>query len=192
MSTFSRQLDERQWALWSLALPVIGFLLLLGLAQPVAAHTEGKMQLSAAEAGPYKLTVWTSPDPAGVGELHVAVALVLAEDASPVLDAQINVQLTPVDGGSGQSRPATTEDSENKFLYEAVFEPTEPGLYQIDILVNGADGSMGEAGFELDITGGSSFNSLYLIPIALGLVAVILLIVAFRGRGTAANQSTPD
>lgn len=151
---------------------------------PVRAHTAGKMQLSAAPAGPYKMTVWTSPEPATLDELHVALAVVLAEDASPVLDADVNVQLISADGSPVLEEPATTEDSENKFLYEAIFHPATRGLHQVNIQVSGADGATGNASFELEIVGESGLNVLYLIPVGLGLAAVAMLFFALRGRRT--------
>lgn len=151
--------------------------------RPVGAHTAGKMQLSAAPAGPYKMTVWTSPEPATLDELHIALAVVLAEDASPVLDAEVLVQLIPANGSPVLVESATTEDSDNKFLYEAIFEPATPGLYQVDIQVSGIDGATGDASFDLEIVGDSGPNLLYLIPAGLGLAAVFLFFYALRGRG---------
>ena len=109
--------------------------------------------------------------------------MVLAEDASPVLDAEVLVQLIPADGSLVLEEPATTEDSENKFLYEAIFEPATPGLYQVDIQISGIDGATGNASFDLEIVGDSGLNLLYLIPAGLGLAAVFLLFFALRGRG---------
>lgn len=158
------------------------FILMAILAGRVEAHTAGKMQLSAAPAGPYKMTVWTSPDPATLDELHVALAVVLAEDASPILDAKVIVQLVPADGSPVLVEPATTEDSENKFLYEAIFEPPKSGLYQVDIEVTGTDGTTGNASFDLEIVDDPGLNLLYLIPAGLGLAAVLLLFFALRSR----------
>ncbi len=146
------------------------------------AHTEGRMRLSAEEAGPYKLTVWTSPEPVEEGELHIALAVVLAEDASPVLDAAVTVSLSPENGGERLNEPATTEDSANKFLYEAVFDIAETGTYRVDIRIVGVDGSLGESSFNLEVSSGSSINWLYFIPVALVLGAIILLFIALRGR----------
>lgn len=169
---------------WNTILIVWSILFLIAvLTDPVGAHTAGKMQLSAAPAGPYKMTVWTSPEPATLDELHIALAVVLAEDASPVLDAEVLVQLIPADGSLVLEEPATTEDSENKFLYEAIFEPATPGLYQVDIQISGIDGATGNASFDLEIVGDSGLNLLYLIPAGLGLAAVFLLFFALRGRG---------
>lgn len=166
---------------------IFGAILCLLICNPeqVDAHTAGKMQLSAAPAGPYKITVWTSPDPAEVGELHVAIAVVLAEDASPVLDGDVVVQLTSSGGDQQLIQPATTESSDNKFLYEAIFEPTVPGHYEVEIQVSDSDSATGNASFELEIGDTSSSNLLYLIPAGLGLAAVLLLVLAFRGRRSA-------
>ena len=152
----------------------LGGLLLAAL--PAAAHTEGVMQLAAAPAGSYMLTVWTSPDPAVVGELHVAIAVVQAEDASPVLEADILIRLTPQDGGPAISGPATIENSENKFLHEAILEVNERGTYLVEIFVEGADGGAGQASFPLVVEGGSGLNwTLMLVAVAVVASAVILI-----------------
>jgi hypothetical protein len=108
--------------------------------------------------------------------------VVLAEDASPILDAEVIVQLVPVDGSPVLKELATTEDSENKFLYEAIFDPPNPGFYQVDIQVIGSDGGTGDASFELEIVDNSGLNLLYIIPAGLGIAAVLLLLFALRSR----------
>ncbi|UCG25209.1 MAG: hypothetical protein JSW55_04205 [Chloroflexota bacterium] len=155
---------------------VLGLFSLLLLSPTVAAHTEGTMQLAAEPAGPYMLTVWTSPDPAEAGELHVAMAVVLAEDASPVLEADVLVRLTPEDGGPVVSGPATTEDSENKFLHEAILEVPYGGEYLVEIFVEGADGGVGEASFPLMVEGRPALN-LPMIVLTAGAVAIAVFLV---------------
>lgn len=150
------------------------------IARPLTAHTEGKLQLSAVPAGPYQLSVWTSPDPAIVDELHVALSIVLAEDASPVLDADVTIRLTNQDDGSTYTAAATTEESENKFLYEAILEPETQGVYEVTILVIGADDLQGGVSFSLEIVNDSGFNLLWLIPI--GLVIIAAGIYAYNSR----------
>lgn len=184
----NRPLSWLRLALISLALLITLSLTIL----PVAAHTEGKMQLAAESAGPYKLTVWTSPDPAEVGELHVAVSVVLAEDASPVLDADVQVQLIHASGQPALSQPASTEDSENKFLYEAIFQTDESGAYDVTVTVNGTDGAVGSAAFPLELTGGGGFNILYLIPIGLALAAVLVFFLTRRPGRDVAQVPTTD
>jgi hypothetical protein len=150
---------------------------LLLMSAPVAAHTEGTMQLAAVPAGPYMLTVWTSPDPASSSEdLHVALAVVLAEDASPVLEADVQVQLTPEGDGPVISGPATIENSENKFLHEAILDVGQSGDYLVEIFVEGADGGFGQASFPLQVEGGSGLNwTLILVAVAVVASAVILI-----------------
>ena len=75
-------------------LSLLTLVILLIANNSVFAHVEGKMQLSAADAGPYKVTAWTSPDPAEIGEIHVALSIFRADDASPILDADVNVTMT--------------------------------------------------------------------------------------------------
>jgi hypothetical protein len=179
---FDSQTNSLRYRFSSILIVCTALILMAILAGRVEAHTAGKMQLSAAPAGPYKMTVWTSPEPATLDELHVALAVVLAEDASPVLDADVIVQLVPADGSPALKEPATTEDSENKFLYEAIFDPPNPGFYQVDIQVTGSDGDTGDASFELEIVDNSGLNLLYIIPVGLGVAAVLLLLFALRSR----------
>lgn len=173
-----RRCHLRRWPAWALLLAAAA--LLLAAAGAAAAHTEGKMQLASAPAGPFKLTVWTSPDPARVGKLHVAAAVVLAEDASPILDAGVRVTLEPLGGGSVLTAPATAEDAANKFLYEAIFNVTEAGPYQVTVSVADAKGLTGQADFELAVQPAGGFGWLLLLPVGLGGVAVLLLWRALR------------
>jgi hypothetical protein len=137
------------------------------------------MQLAAVPAGPYKVTAWTSPDPARVGEVHVAVAVTLAEDASPVLDAEVSVMLNPLGDGSPISAPATTDNSENKFLYEAILTTEEGGTYETIISILGSDGAHGDASFELEIESDSSVNW-FLVSSAIIILAALLYLVVKR------------
>jgi hypothetical protein len=150
-------------------------MLLLGTFRPVLAHTEGKMQLSAEPAGPFKMTVFTSPDPAVTGEIHVAALIFLAEDASPLLDANVTVEMEPLeDSGSVQRSPAVLGEAENKLLFEAVLDISAPGPYLVTVSVEEGGGQSGEASFEMDVTSEGGFNWLYLIPVILiGLVVAV-------------------
>lgn len=175
---------KRKLVRFQLLFCLAGLIAMAFYARPVAAHTEGVMQLAAEPAGPYMLTVWTSPDPVQVGEVHVAIAVVQAEDALPVLEADVLVRLTPEDGGQAISGPATTENSENKFLHEAILDVAESGNYQVDIVVEGADGGLGEASFPLVVEGGAGPNwALALAAVAVVAVAVVL-IVRYRRQGS--------
>lgn len=157
-------------------------LLVLLTNQPVEAHTEGKMQLSAESAGPFKMTVFTSPDPAEVGEIHVSALIFTAEDASPVLNADVTVAFAPL-GGNG---PTLTEqalqgDAENNLLFEAILDVAELGNYLATVTIEDPAGQQGAASFELDVTSSGGFNWLILI-LALFLGSAVLLWFVFRRK----------
>lgn len=175
---YSELLSRRLW---------LASLLMAGLViftQSVGAHTAGKLQLSAVAAGPYQLSVWTTPDPAGVGELHVALSVVSSAEAAPVLDATVMVEMSSMEDGSTFSGPATTENSENKFLYEAILEPTSPGNYIVTMQVVGSDGESGDVSFELEVIEDAGFNLLYLIPIVLVLATLFIVITTRRRKAS--------
>jgi hypothetical protein len=170
------------WVKLALLIVVLGTLLLL---QPknAAAHTEGIMQLAAEPAGPYKLTVWTSPDPASTGEpLHVAIAAVTAEDALPLLEADILVTLTPDDGGPAITESATTENSENKFLHEAILEVDDDGGYLVEITVQGGDGGSGQVSFPLTVESQAGTNWTLIVVAFLVVGAAVVLIGRYRRK----------
>lgn len=132
------------------------------------------MQLASAEAGPFKLTVWTSPDPARVGEVHVAAAVVSAEDALPILDADVFVELIPQSGqGEVLSGQATTEASTNKFLYERIFEIPAEEIYVVSVTVTDSSGQQGEASFPLAVEPPP--------PLIFGIAAVLVLAMVTGG-----------
>jgi len=172
-------------------LPVVVLAALLLLPLAAAAHTEGVMQLAAEPAGPYDLTVWTSPDPVTTAEpLHVAIAVVMAEDAAPVLEAEVQVYLTPDDGGPVISGPATIENSDNKFLHEAILDVGSSGNYLVEISVQGADGGAGQVSFPLLVEGGGGLNwTLIIAVVAVAAVAVILVVRSRRNPELAAEPS---
>lgn len=148
------------------------------------AHTEGKMQLAAVDAGSYKLTAWTSPDPVTEDdEIHVAVAVTSAEDASPVLDADVEIRLRPQAGGPAIVVSAGTEDSENKFLYEAVTGVEQAGAYLVSISVTGSDGQQGDASFTLEVADASGLSILVIVAAALVFVGALVVILMLRRGG---------
>jgi hypothetical protein len=167
----------------------LALLFLLVSVQTAAAHTEGKMQLSAQPAGPFKMTVFTSPDPAVIGEIHVAALVFMAEDARPVLDAEVFVQIQPSDGGgSTENSEAVLGDAENKLLYEAMVDVSKPGSYLVTVTIEDSEGQTGDASFELEVSSQGGFNWLLLIPVVIA--GILLAIVLFkRARSQSASQA---
>jgi hypothetical protein len=157
---------------------LVGFCFLLAIGMVltgvVEAHAGGKMQIASEDAGAFKLTVWTSPDPARTGEIHVAVAVASAETALPILDANVHVQLISLsDQGDPLTEQATTEDSVNQFLYESIFDIQAEGLYSVTVTVSEADGQEGQVTFELQVEPAP--------PLIFGIVSLIILAAVTGG-----------
>ncbi len=143
-------------------------LLIAGVA---AAHGGGTPQLSGANAGPYWLTVWTSPEPVRAGEMHVTVGVGRA-DGAPVLDADVQVEISALpNGGVSLSGAATSAQSSNKFLYEVDFSLPESGRYLVTVKVSGAEGR-GAASFELHVLPAEASNWLGLLLVGVGVTAL--------------------
>ena len=122
-----------------------------------AAHGGGTMQLSSETAGPYLLTVWTSPEPAREGELHLTIGVGTAYSAT-VLDAHVEVDIAGNEVlGTLISGVATTDQSANKFLYEVDMEVPDVGLYMVTVTVT-ADEGYGTASFELEVLPAKSYE----------------------------------
>ena len=131
----------------TLLVTIIAVLMIVG---PTVAHGGGTLQLSDTLAGPYRLTVWTSPEPVRMGELHVTVGVGDTNGLS-VLDASVLVIITPPNGsGKPFSDDATTSQSANKFNYEVDFELISPGIHEITVEVRGVEGE-GFASFDIEV-----------------------------------------
>ena len=151
---------------------VFWFLLLTGVVVIgiVEAHAGGKMQVASEDAGPFKLTVWTSPEPAVIGQVHVAVSVASAETALPILDSEVFIELIPKDGqGERLSGQAVTDNSANQFLYETIFDVANEGLYEVSVTIVGPGVDWANTTFDLQV--GSP------PPLGLGLAALVGLAV---------------
>lgn len=145
---FRMDLNLRRLTAFVILLMVLG----LVFTGAVEAHAGGKMQVASEDGGPYKFTVWTSPDPAVIGQVHVATAVASAEDALPVLDAEVFIGLAPKDG-SGQNfeEQAVIQNSANQFLYEVIFDLPEEEVYEVTVTAVGSDFQFGSVTFDLEV-----------------------------------------
>lgn len=127
------------------------FLLVLPLVfsgRSVLAHAGvGTPQINNQDIGPYRIWVWSDPEPPIVGSYHVAVALTesLANDPNgfageAILNADVVVEMEHQASGVQLIAQATHEDALNKLFYEAIFEPQQTGTWEIRVIVQGPDG----------------------------------------------------
>ena len=120
----------------------------------VLAHAGvGIQHLNNVAAGPYRVFVWSDPEPPTVGEYHVTVALTenIEGDATglagaPILDAFVMVEITHAETGETLTARATHDDALNKLFYEASFAPEERGFWSVQIRVAPAVCGPGEGG----------------------------------------------
>ncbi len=137
----------------------------------------GAPQLTNVDIGPYRIFVWSDPEPPQVGSYHVALALTesLPGDASgfagqPVLDADVTVSLVNAETGETLTKKATHLDAVNKIYYEADFEVATPGEWRVDFDVVGPDGPA-EASYVTQIVPARG----NWMPIAGGIAALLLI-----------------
>ncbi|RME44503.1 MAG: hypothetical protein D6791_13020 [Chloroflexi bacterium] len=153
----------------------------------VRAHGGGTAQLSNEPLGPYVLTVWTNPDPATVGKLHITAAIATADTGEPVTDATVQVLATASDGAVTRVQ-AGHQGALTPYFYEADLELGAPGRWQFTILLDDGQSSY-EAGFTLEVRG-QGFNWLLF-----AVVAVVVMVSGWMGwllaRGGPSRRSRP-
>ncbi len=152
------------------------------------AHGGGTPRLVNAQAGPYRVSVWTQPDPLRVDEAHFTVAVTEAPalDAAteaggaPVLDAMVELQIKPISGSGKQLvLLATHEAAVNKLFYEADVELPAEGQWQVVISVEGPAGS-GQADFVAEVLPSTTYNWWILVGgSVLGFIAAGWVVLKF-------------
>lgn len=141
----------------------------------------GTPQFTNEDIGPYRLFVWSDPEPPQVGEYHVALALTesLENDPNgfagqPIFNADITVTMVHTASGQTLTEKATHENATNQIYYEAAFDVPQTGEWQVQIVVDGPNGPA-EAGYVEQIVA-ATFNWM---PIAGAVLAVLLAVGAF-------------
>lgn len=178
-----------------LALRVIGltlWLLLTIAPASIDAHGGGAPQLTNAEAGPYRVFVWTQPEPWRVGEVHLSIAVTLPPQPgtvvdegvtnnmldTPVTDANVTVTMTPVGGGEPLTVKATLVEQLGSLYYEADGVVPAAGTWQVAVDVSGPLGE-GAAIFVTEALAARSNSALYLLG---GVIVAALAVVGLIGR----------
>jgi hypothetical protein len=112
----------------------------LALAAP-ARGDGGTLRLSE-RAGPYRVSVFTSPEPLRVGAADVSVFVQEAGSGAPVADVAVVLTLTPGAGnGPALSYQATADQAVNKLLRAAAVDWPAAGPWRIAVDVEGPRGT---------------------------------------------------
>jgi len=164
---------------WSRAMlaSLLALALLATMSGVSAAHGGGTPQLSDVPAGPFRLFVWTSPEPwrAG-GEAHVTVAVTSLDAAGqtiPVEGATIAIELMPA--GAPERAivlAATPVAGAGAGFYEGDTSLSQAGEWDVSVKVSAAAGA-GDAGFVYQVMPGSQINWLLWLGGALAVLAVV-------------------
>ena len=157
-------------------------------APPLAAHGGGKQQLAGETAGPYRLYVWSSPDPWRVGQAHTTVAvtrLLPTGEETPASGLQVFV--TYVQGEQSQRIAAVEQAGAQAGYYEADNSVAAAGDWQVTVEAAGAEGQ-GTAGFVETVLPANQFNW-WLIG---GGVLLALLLLGFFGTRKAGLRGSPS
>lgn len=145
------------------------------LAAPSVRANGGTVQVADQPAGPYVVTVFTSPSPVRAGAVDVSV-LVQDQARQPVDDAQVTVTTEPINhGGPGGSYPATRDQADNKLYYAAKFNLPAAGQWRFTVDVQGQRGG-GATAFALEAGGASVISP----PLLVALLLLVPLGIAWR------------
>src|SRR5689334_5892537 len=110
----------------------------------------GTPQLTLEPAGPYELTVTTSPSTLRVGQADVSVLVYQAASGELFQDARVTLTTEPL-GHPGQRGQfaATHDQAENKLYYAANVQLPEAGRWRIGVQVRSSLGE-GATSFEIE------------------------------------------
>jgi len=157
----------------------------------------GTIQLGNEPAGPYRVTVMTSPSPLIVGTADVSVMVTSADMVTVVPDATVLLIVTPVGKTAAATRyPATHANATNRLFYAANIPFTQTGRYAFTIQVTGPNGG-GNVRFDADVSKGFlGMTPFEVISTALPIAGFIAFaIFASRTRrtpGVSAGKATED
>ena len=145
--------SKRLACLWHLLLLAVG----LVLVARAEAHGGGAPRLVDVEVGPYRLYVWSKPEPMRVGDAHLTIGVFeparTGQADVPVLDATIKVLVMPINPLEEDTwfGLASREASTNPIYYEVDFALPAAGIWRTELTISGPAGS-GSADFEMAVS----------------------------------------
>jgi hypothetical protein len=143
-----------------------------------SAHADGGRLRLHAPAGPFVVTLFTTPDPLRADDADFSVALERASSGALVSDADITLILTPAaEGERGRIElQATRAAATSAFMQAADVKLPHPGSWKVTVAVRQGSES-GECSTTLDVLpksplGGQIFWEIMLVPFLIGLFAI--------------------
>ena len=137
---------------------IVALVLLLLSAAPALAHGGGKQQIAGEPSGPYRLYVWTSPDPWRVGQAHTTVAVTrLLDNGEETPATGLQVFVTYQQGAQSERVAAVEQTGAQQGFYEADAPLNTTGEWQATVEVSGAEGA-GMVRFIESVLAANEFN----------------------------------
>jgi hypothetical protein len=141
------------------------FVMVMLLAQARGFADGGTVQMRK-EAGPFLITVFTSPAPLSAGPADISVLLQNLDGLTPVLDARVSVLLHRDASSTEIKAHATREQAQNKLLYAALVALPESGKWRVSVTTL-HNALRTEIGGEIDVTQSHTMAGSYWSYIAL-------------------------
>ena len=111
----------------------------------IRAHADGGAVQFEKSAGPFVITVFTTPSPLRAGAVDLSLMIQSRDSQQPVLDCKAVIQLRKEDA-LGIRSEATREAAQNKLLYAAPVNIPEAGLWELEVAIQRGDDSISIAG----------------------------------------------
>jgi hypothetical protein len=128
------------------------------------------------EAGPFLVTVFTSPAPLSAGPVDISILLQNRNGLAPVLDARVSVLLRKEASRTEIRAHATREQAQNKLLYAAPVTLPEAGEWRLSVTtLHNALGT--EIGGEIGVSQSHTMAGSYWCYIALPPVMIAVFVI---------------
>jgi hypothetical protein len=151
--------------------------LVIILARATALADGGTVQLRE-DAGPFVITVFTSPAPLSAGPADISLLLQNRNGLEPVLDANVSLVLRDPSGAGIRAR-LTREQAQNKLLYAAPATLANPGKWRLDITIL-KDGQRTGATGTIDVAPAPEMAASYWSYIAFPPMMIVAFLVRER------------
>lgn len=165
-------------------LVLFGLLLL-----PAPACGDGGVVRALEKAGPYRVTVFTSPTPLRAGPIDISVLVQDGATGKPISDSKVILRLSSIDPSTSHTLEATHAAATNK-LYQAAQAELTAGTWSGTAEVSGPAGA-GSVPIEFDV-GNALPPWTQMTPwIALPLLPIVWFVLVQAGVRKARNSSRP-
>lgn len=144
-------------------------------ARTIQVYADGGTVQLQKSAGPFVITVFTTPTPLRAGPVDVSLMIQSREDHQPVFDCQALIQLRK-EGATSIRSEATRDAAQNKLFYAAQVNVPASGLWELEAAIERGDDLIKVVG-DISVAPSSSvllvhWRSLALPPLFVSLFAV--------------------